>query len=100
MLLSSSVAEESTTLKLHSADWEAFQECRESLTISQLKGDEGVDVHVALFTTNLNKVAEKSIAKTLTVPKKVNKPRFEDDCKKAIDYAKDRRTISEAKCQS
>ena len=57
-LQSNSVAEESTTLKVHRADWEAFQEsCWESLTISQ----------------------------------------FGDNCKMTIDYAKARRTISEAK---
>ena len=44
-LQSNYVAEESTTLKLHRADWEAFQEsCWESPTISQFVSEEGVEV--------------------------------------------------------
>ena len=66
-LKSNSVAEENTTMKLHRADWEAFQEsCWENLTISQFQSEEEVDVPVALFTTKLNKIAEKNIANTLT----------------------------------
>ena len=94
--------------RLHRADWEAFQQsCGESLTISQFENEEGVDDPIALFTA-----------------KKLDKPWFDEGCRKAIDkrkkslqkfkkhptrqnlhgykkdYAKARRTISEAKRQS
>ena len=46
------------------------------------------------------KVEQNGRLKNIDNSKKVNKPRFEDNCKKAIDYAKARRTISEAKCRS
>ena len=86
-LQSKSVTEESTTL---------------SLTISQFGSEEWADDPIAIFATKLNKIAEKSIAKTLTVPKKVNKPwlGLRIIAKKAMDYAKAQRTIIEAKCQS
>ena len=111
--------------RLHRADWEAFQQsCGESLTISQFENEEGVDDPIALFTAKLHNIADKSIPKTSTVPKKLDKPWFDEGCRKAIDkrkkslqkfkkhptrqnldgykkdYAKARRTISEAKRQS
>ena len=111
--------------RLHRADWEAFQQsCGESLTISQFVSEEGVDDPIALFTAKLHNIADKSIPKTSTVPKKIDKPWFDEGCRKAIDkkkkslqkfkkhptrqhldgykkdYAKARRTISEAKRQS
>ena len=111
--------------RLHRADWEAFQQsCGESLTISQFENEEGVDDPIALFTDKLHNIADKSIPKTSTVPKKLDKPWFDEGCRKAIDkrkkslqkfrkhptrqnldgykkdYAKARRTISEAKRQS
>ena len=111
--------------RLHRADWEAFkQSCGESLTISQFENEEGVDDPIALFTAKLHNIADKNIPKTSTVPKKLDKPWFDEGCQKAIDkrkkslqkfkkhptrqnldgykkdYAKARRTISEAKRQS
>ena len=111
--------------RLHRADWEAFQQsCGESLTISQFENEEGVDDPRALFTAKLHNIADKSIPKTSTVPKKLDKPWFDEGCRKAIDkrkkslqkfkkhptrqnldgykkdYAKALRTISEAKRQS
>ena len=111
--------------RLHRADWEAFQQsCGESLTISQFENEEGVDDPIALFTSKLHNIADKNIPKTSTAPKKLDKPWFDQGCRKAIDkrkkslqkfkkhptrqnldgykkdYAKARRTISEAKRQS
>ena len=111
--------------RLHRADWEAFQQsCGENLTISQFENEEGVDDHIALFTAKLHNIADKSIPKTSTVPKKLDKPWFDEDWRMVIDtrkkslqkfkkhptrqnldgykkdYAKARRTISEAKRQS
>ena len=57
--------------RLHRADWEAFQQsCGKSLTISQFENEEGVDDPIALFTAKLHNIADKSIPKTSTVPKK------------------------------
>ena len=75
--------------RLHRADWEAFQQsCGESLTISQFENEEGVDDPIALFTDKLHNIADKSIPKTSTVPKKLDKPWFDEGCRKAIDKRK------------
>ena len=75
--------------RLHRADWEAFQQsCRESLTISQFENEEGVDDPIALFTSKLHNIADKSIPKTSTAPKKLDKPWFDQGCRKAIDKRK------------
>ena len=75
--------------RLHRADWEAFQQsCGESLTISQFENEEGVDDPIALFTAKLHNIADKSIPKTSTVPKKLDKPWFDEGCRKAIDKRK------------
>ena len=67
--------------RLHRADWEAFkQACGESLTIPQFESEEGVDDPIALFTAKLNKIAEKNIPKTSTVPPKIDKPWLDDNC--------------------
>ena len=84
----------------------------------------GVDDPRALFTDKLHNIADKSIPKISTVPKKLDKLWFDEGCRKAIDkrkkslqkfkkhptrqnldgykkdYAKARRTIGEAKRQS
>ena len=89
-LQSNSVSDERLQLwKLHHrADRKAFQEfCWESLTISQFESEEGVDDPIAFFITKLNKIAQKH-TKNLDSFKKVNKPWFDDTCKKEIDYAK------------
>ena len=46
----------------------------ESLTISQFESEEGVDDPIVLFTAKLNKIAEKNILKTSTVPRKMINP--------------------------
>ena len=75
--------------RLHRADWEAFQQsCGESLTISQFENEEGVDDPIAIFTAKLHNIADKSIPKTSTVPKKLDKPWFDEGCRKAIDKRK------------
>ena len=87
------------------------------------ESEEGVDDPIAIFTAKVNNIAEKNIPKTSTVPRKIDKPWFNWDCRKAIDkrkkslqkfkkhptrqnlggykkdYAKARCTISEAKRQ-
>ena len=75
--------------RLHRADWEAFQQsCGESLTISQFENEEGVDDPIALFTDKLHNIADKSIPKTSTAPKKRDKPWFDQGYRKAIDKRK------------
>ena len=68
--------------RLHRADWEAFQQsCGESLTISQFESEEGVDDPIALFTAKLHNIADKSIPKTSTVPKRIDKPWLDENPK-------------------
>ena len=75
--------------RLHRAVWEAFQQsCGESLTIYQFENEEGVDDPIALFTAKLNNIAEKNIPKTSTVLRKIDKPWFDEGCRKAIDKRK------------
>ena len=75
--------------RLHRADSEAFQQsCGESLTISQFEREERVEDPIAFFTGKLNNIAEKNIPKISTVPRKIDKPWFDEKCINAIDQRK------------
>ena len=81
-----SVSEQIPRWKLSKADWTQFQ----SLCDIELHSDlfETSDDAIADFTNILHNIAEKTIPKTSTNPKRFNKPWFNDDCKEAIKARK------------
>ena len=68
--------------KLAKANWDQFQHlCSTNLQQSAIAD---ADDPMSLFTSILKDIAEETIPKTSTVPKRFNKPWFSDICKDAI----------------
>ena len=68
--------------KLAKANWDQFQHlCSTRLQQSAISD---ADDPMSLFTSILKDSAEKTIPKTLAVPRRFNKPWFSDICKDAI----------------
>ena len=69
--------------RLHRADWEAFQQSsEESLTISQCLSEEGVDVPI------VKQYSRAKHTQNLDSSQKIDKPWFDQNCRKAIDKRK------------
>ena len=68
--------------QLHRANWDLFQ----SLCISEItqEGFEGIDDSVQQFSSILINIASKAIPKSSTESKRLRRPWFNNDCKKAI----------------
>ena len=67
--------------KLDKADWHSFQlKCQEKLIGEVADGPDAVRE----FTDVLISIAEETVPKTSTTPKRIKIPWFDDDCKKAI----------------
>ena len=72
--------------KLDKADWDLFQSlCSTELLPSIF---EDTDDPISEFTSIVHSIAERSIPKTSTIPKRFNKPWFTDECKEAIKARK------------
>ena len=68
--------------KLHKKNWEQFRvHCEQTIHSNAFENCEN---RAELFTSLLYTAAKKSIPRTSTNPKHLNKPWFNDDCKKAI----------------
>ena len=72
--------------KFEKADWPKFQAlCTEEF---QLQSFENVDDPILKFNEKLIPIADQTIPKTSTNPKRPNKPWYTDECEKAIDDRK------------
>ena len=68
--------------KFDKADWSKFQTlCSEEITLQSI---ENTDDPILTFNKKLTTIADQTIPKTSTKPKKPNKPWYTDECEKAI----------------
>ena len=72
--------------RLHKADWTKFKDLCEEEIRPELFVD--VEDSIELFTNILYSIAERTIPKSSTKPKKTSRPWFNDECKEAIKTRK------------
>ena len=79
--------EKAAQWKLNKADWATFKQlCEEEIHPEMF---EDGDDPIALFTDHLCEIAERTIPKSSTKPKKRNKPWYNDECRDALKARRD-----------